>query len=372
MKIDSILFFISLFFSLVWLLLKDVTSSSLFWLAVLRYLPILVLYVKYFRKSLPAYVPIIFVLFLLVLAIVGDTKYSIQGLFVVAMVPITLFVFNNITLSSRQLSHAVLMLLFAYFGYIVVSVINRAYINPNLIAFTYLILSLLLFYCVYLNQKTTNVVITLLIVALALITILLIIYTESRNSLLVFLMLPVAFAFRKGMNKYMKLLLWIVLILFIVYPWIYCQFSENYAFRSTQNTELLKQDFFSGREIIWSYVINELRNPSYFYFGGIDTEWWGKSLHNSALDIVARYGVPSMIVLGLIIVYYFNHICSLIENKYKSLLVLVLVAMIWGINESGLFLGYSFFLFLPYCIIHSKNKKVDSCNEIVHYSRIKV
>lgn len=355
MKVDSVLIFVSLFFSLVWLVLKDVASSGLLWIAVFRYVPVLLLYAKYFKWSFRAFLPLLFPIYLLILSLLGDSSYSIQGLLVVAMVPIYLYVFSFITFSPREISLLQILVLFAYLSYVVVGLIYRRIINPNQIAFTYMVLSLLLFFCVYTNMSGKNAMTKLLIVVLAIFTAILILFTRSRNSLLVFLLLPIAFVLRNKVEKFQIVLLWMLFVLFFLYPWVYTQLAYNFSFRSGQETVFMDQDVFSGREIIWSYVFSELRNPSYFYFGGIDTEWWGKSLHNSALDIVVRYGVPSMLVLALIIILYFKKMCGLINNKHKSLLLLVLTLMIWGLNESGLFLGYSYFVFLPYCIIHSKN-----------------
>lgn len=360
MKVDSILIFISLLFSLVWLVLKDVATSSLLWIAVLRYVPLLLLYAKYFQWSFRAIVPILFPVFLIILSIIGDSNYSLQGLLVVAMVPTCLYVFSKITLSHREIAILILFVFLAYLSYLFVSLFYRNSINPNQIAFTFFILSLLLFFCTYTNMSGKNAMTSLLIVILLVTTFVLILITRSRNSLLVYLLLPIAFLLRKRFEKYQILLLWMVLILYFVYPWVYTQLAYNFSFRSSQDTVLMDQDVFSGREIIWSYVFSEMRDASVFLFGGINTEWWGKSLHNSAMDIMVRYGVPSMIVLALVIILYFRGIYNVIDNKYKSLLLLILVAMIWGLNESGMFLGYSYFLFLPYCIIHSKNVRNNS------------
>lgn len=360
MKVDSVLIFISLLFSFAWLVLKDVASSGLLWIAVLRYVPLLLLYAKYIRWSFHAVVPILFPVFLIILSIIGDSNYSLQGLLVVAMVPTCLYVFSKITFSHREIRILILLVFLSYLSYLVVSLLYRNIINPNQIGFTFLILSLILFFCAYTNMSGKDAMTSLLIAVLVIATLGLVLFTRSRNSLLVFLLLPVAFLFRRRFERYLGILIWIVLILYFVYPWVYTQLAYSFSFRSSQDTIWMDQDIFSGREIIWSYVYSELRNPSVFLFGGIDTEWWGKSLHNSAMDIIVRYGVLSMVALALIIIFYFRSYIKETNNKYKSLLLLVLVAMIWGLNESGMFLGYSFFLFLPYCIIHSKNTRPKS------------
>ena len=357
MKVDSVLIFISLLFSFAWLVLKDVVTSNLLWIAVLRYVPLLLLYAKYIQWSFRAVVPILFPVFLIIFSIIGDSNYSLQGLLVVAMVPTCLYVFSKITFSHREIRILLLLVFLSYLSYLVVSLLYWNSINPNQIGFTFLILSLILFFCTYTNMSSKNAMTSLFIIVLIITTLVLILFTRSRNSILVFLLLPVAFLFRKRFEKYQVAIVWMVMIFYFVYPWVYTQLAYSSSFSSSQDIVLMDQDVFSGREIIWSYVYSQMRNPSVFFFGGIDTEWWGKSLHNSAMDIIVRYGVPSMVALSLIIVFYFKNFFKSINNKYKSLLLLMLIAMIWGLNESGMFLGYSFFLFLPYCIIHSKKTR---------------
>lgn len=351
-KIDFLLFTISLFFFLMGLLLKDVAQSVSLIIAFLKYIPLFVLYVRHLRNNFSAFIPLLFALFLIALMVIGGQIFSISGLLVAIMVPVSLYVFSCITFTRKQIQIIQWMIFFAFLIYIAISLCFRSILNPNQVAFTFLILSLDIFICAYTNKKRGKNSVFLPVFVLS--TLLLILYTESRTSLLVFLMLPFAFIFRKKVTKTM-LILWIILILCLVYPFVYCLLAGDTALRASQDTTLMNQNIFSGREIIWSYVITELMEPGPFWFGGINTEWWGKSMHNSAIDIIVRYGVPSLVVLFFIVSHYFRRINSLVNNEYKSLLLLVLVTMIWGTNESGLFLGFSFFLFFPFCIIHSKN-----------------
>ncbi len=352
MKLEYLLFCISLFFSLVGLLLKDVAPAGQMIISVFKYVPLLLLYFRNLRKDFSCFLPVLYTLLLIALSFIGGQPYGIAGMLVVIMVPVSLYVFNRITFTRKQIQIIQWMLSLAFIGYVLLSFVFRSRLNPNQVGFTYLILFLDIFICAYTNGKgSSNKV---FYITLGLITFLLILFTRSRTSLLVFLMIPVAFFFRKKV-KNMGLILWVILILYLVYPFVYCLLAGDTALRASHDTMMMDQDIFSGREIIWSYVITELTNPSVFWFGGIDTEWWGKSMHNSAIDIIARYGIPTLIMMYAVIVHYFKRATTLINNKYKSLLVLVLVTMIWGANESGMLLGFSFFLFLPYCILHSKN-----------------
>lgn len=361
MKADSICFFVSILFSLIWLLLKDVISSGLQLIALLRYVPILLLYAKFFRKGIPSFLPILFGLFLMLLRIIGNNEYDYLGLLVLTMVPVSLYVFSKIKFTRKQVGLIKSMFFLSFVLYVALSVLKREIVNPNQIGFTYLILFVNFFICSYINSNSKDDKLSPVLVVFWGIVFILILLTESRNSLMVLVLLPIAYYFRKKIDCGNRLVLLLIgiLILYLVYPWVYCLLAYNSSFRASQGTEVMNQDIFSGREIIWSYVYNELTHPSFFLYGGIDTEWWGKSLHNSALDIVVRYGVPTMIVLSLVIVYYFKIVYSLIRNKFRPLLLLVLVTMIWGIHESGMFLGYSFFLFLPYSLILSKNRVAD-------------
>ena len=352
MKTDFLLFSCSLFFFLLGLLLKDVAPSVSLIIAFLKYIPLLVLYFRHLRKNLSSLFPLLFALFLIALMVMGRQDYGISGLLVAIMVPVSLYVFTCVTFTRKQIQILQWMMMLAYLMYVVISFYFRSKLNPNQVGFTYLILFLDIFICAYTNRKGNKKSFSLYVLILA--TLLLILYTESRTSLLVFLLLPISFILRNRM-KHMVLIIWAILALYLIYPFVYCLLAEDTVLRSSHDTMMMNQDIFSGREIIWSFIFTELINPSSFWFGGIDTEWWGKSMHNSALDIIVRYGVPSLIMMFLMVAHYFKRICSLVNNKYRSLLIFVLVTMIWGTNESGLFLGFSFFLFFPYAIIHSKN-----------------
>ena len=355
MKSDSILFLISLFFSFVWLVVKDVTSSSMMVLSILRYLPIIILYIKYFKSTYAAIIPVFFLLALFTLYLFSENEYSVAGMIVTGMFPTYLYVVNRVKLSRDQISFVALLAILAYVFYVLISYnfINEVSINVNQVAFTYLIFTVIILICILSNYAKSikrNMLISILLVVSSF----LILYTESRNSILVFFLLLFSVIFKGKLTKHLNLILLIILIFYILYPWVYCQMAKNFFFRYTNDTNFMGQDVFSGRNIIWNYIFNKLRYPSTFLSGGINTDWWGKSMHNSALDIVTRYGVPTLLALFLIILFYFRESLALISNKFKSLLIIILVTMVWGVNESGLFLGYSYFLFLPLCFIRSK------------------
>ena len=356
--------------ALTGLLMEDITSVGLQWISMIRYLALLALYVRCFRADFSFFLPILFGVFLLSLSFLGG-HYNMVGLFVTTMLPISLYVYTKITFSRRELSIIVLFLLLFYFLYVVIAFSGVFSINPNQISFKILILTVLLFFCIYTKYGGKRIVIYTfkgkkhIIAPPGLLTLLgfsflLILLTESRNSLLVYCLLIAAFVVRDWLAKWNKwgLLLFALLIIYFVYPPVYCLLSDSFG-GASYNTEMMGQDIFSGREYIWSYIYAQLTNSTAFFFGNIDTEWWGKSMHNSALDIVVRYGFPAMIFVELIILYYFKKYCRIINNKFKPLLCLILATMVWGVNESGLFLGLSFFLFFPCCLLHSKNKDID-------------
>jgi hypothetical protein len=364
MKLDFSLYFISLLFALLGLLLEEFTSAGTQWIALLRYLPLLVLYAKYFRLDFASFLPVIFALYLFSLSFLGG-HYNMIGMVVTAMLPVTLFVYTKIVFSRKQISLIFLMVLAAYFLYVIIAFAGHIPINPNQVSFKILLFTVVLFFCIYTNSKRRIVINTIAgrkraigvpgLYFLLGLSFLLILLTKGRNSLLVYLLLFAAFLVRNKVAKWDKwgFILSGLLVIYVVYPFVYCLLSSGMK----GQTEMMGQDVFSGREIIWSYIFAQVTDPMSFIFGKIDTEWWNKSMHNSALDIVVRYGVPTMVIIELIILYYFKKYCTITMNNYKPLLILIIVTMIWGVNESGLFLGFAFFLFLPCCILHSKNRR---------------
>ena len=369
MKLDPFLFFVSLFFSLAGLLLEDVTSAGLQWVAILKYIPMLILYIKYFDWSFASFLPLVFAIVLLLLSF-GGGHYSMAGILVSVMLPVTLFVYTKLTFTRRQISIMVLMFFAAYFLYVIIGFFTHNNINPNQISFKILILTVILFFGIFAKDGGHRLVIHTYngrkrilgppgLSFFLVLSLMLILITECRNSLLVYLILIAAFVVKDRVAKWDKWgwILFGLLVLYVLYPFVYCLLSES--LHHTANTEMMGQDVFSGREIIWSYLLMKVTtDPTAFFFGDIDTEWWGKSMHNSALDFLVKYGVPIMVIMELIVLFYFNKICSTIKNKYKPLFLLVIGTMIWGVNESGMFLGFSFYLFLPCCILRSKNKSV--------------
>ena len=369
MRIDFFLFLVSLLAALFGLLLEDITSIGLQWISVIRYLALLALYVRCFRADFSFFLPILFSVFLVSLSFLGG-HYNMVGMLVTAMLPVTLYVYSKISFSRREISVIQLLILFSYFLYALIAFSGFKYINPNQVSFKILILTVVLFFCAYTRSGGKRIVIHTykgkkhVLTPPGLLTLLglsfvLILITECRNSLLIYILLVAAFMVRERVAKWNKwsLLLFGLLILYVVYPFVYCLLSNSFG-GASYNTEMMGQDIFSGRQYIWSYIFAQLTDSTSFYFGNIDTEWWGKSMHNSALDIVVRYGFLTMVAVELIILFYFTKYCKIVNNIFKPLLCLVLTTMIWGVNESGLFLGFSFFLFLPCCILRSKNREV--------------
>ena len=368
MIIDFSLFVVSMVFALLGLLLEDITSMGIEWMAVFRYLPLLVIYIKHFRKDFSSFIPLLFSLFLFSLSFLRG-HYSMSGMLSTIMLPVVLFVYTKVRFSRRQISIIALLVLASLFLYYIISLVRRHSINPNQIAFKILILTVIYFFCVHTNDRRKRIVIHTLydrkrtigapgFILLFTISFFLILFTKSRNSLLVYLMLAAAFVVRERVAKWnvWGLLMFGLLVLYFVYPFVYCLLSDS--FKGTADTEMMGQDVFSGREYIWASIFAQLTDSSHFLFGGIDTDWWGKSMHNSAIDIVVRYGVPAAVIIELIIFYYFKKVCLMCNNHYRPLLLLIITTMIWGLNESGLFLRLSYFLYFPYCILLSKNKGV--------------
>ncbi len=362
-KTDFLLLFISFVFSLLWLLLKDVESSLSIVVTLLRYIPILFLYIKYFRPKFDAILPILLLLYSVFLYLFGGYSYNWQTMLVLVMIPITLFVYCQLALSKQEISLIVLSSIVSFFIYFIIS--NRFYINPNQVAFVFLVLFLIIFNGQFLNSKYQDRM-TLAMAIIIIISLIAIYRTESRTSLMVFLLIPIAFLFKKRF-KNLKLIYWIIVVMGVLYPWVYCQFASDYSWRYNVNTNLMDQDIFSGRQIIWNFIFSQLGDSSHFWFGGMDTSWWDKSMHNSSLDIISTFGVPTFVILVFVIYFYFNKICNLCQEHLRPLLLLVLVAMIWGLNESGLLMGYSYFLFLPFCLILSKQKELDYFDDDTNY-----
>lgn len=365
MKFDFSLFLISLVLSLLGLLLEDITSRGIQWLAVFRYLPILLIYIRHLGRNFASFLPVLFAIYLVSQSFLQG-HYSLSGMLSTIMLPVILFVYTKLRFSRRQISIIALLVLTSLLLYTVIGIVRRYSINPNQIAFKILILTFIYFFCIHTDDRRRRLVFHSFkgrkrtigspgLILVLVLSCLLILYTESRNSLLVYLFLVAAFVVREKVARWRiwELLLLGLLVLYIVYPFVYCLLSDT--FKGSAGTEMMGQDIFSGREFIWAYIFAQLADPASFFWGNIDTEWWGRSMHNSALDIVVRYGVPAMVIVELIVYYYFKRICSIINNNYKPLLLLIITAIIYGLNESGLFLRSSFFLFLPYCILHSKN-----------------
>lgn len=172
----------------------------------------------------------------------------------------------------------------------------------------------------------------------------LIIKTLSRNSLISILFLVIMMIYGSILKK--RKLSKKIIILVIIFPLIFCyayvilintSFAENFSFLINEGKSL------TSRLSIWNYGIkNFLEHPvvgnySQLMFDGQG----GAQLHNTGIDICAKYG---MIVYFIFIKFTYDIINSINKKSFSKMQYLAiccfLSVIIQGIFEAGVYSGY--------------------------------
>lgn len=211
--------------------------------------------------------------------------------------------------------------------------------NPNQ---TGLWLSIaLMFGFIYFSKEKIKIK-KFIIFMLSILLIPIIIKTLSRNSLLSFLFLFLLIFYKKFFNR--KKFPSYVLILIIVFPWIFLisyfilinsSFMENFNFLVSEGKSL------TSRLEVWKFGVETfLNNPIIGNYIQV-IEYKFQQLHNTGIDICAKYGIVIYFIFVILNYQIINIINQNKLNKSQSLaLCCFLTVFIQGVFEAGIYSGY--------------------------------
>ena len=188
--------------------------------------------------------------------------------------------------------------------------------------------------------------------------------TGSRSAIIACLVCLVLTLVFRAKPKYLPWILTAAFILAIAFPII----SSSFADLLGQDFEILGETVFTGRDIIWGNVLEELREtPLKMHFGEkVPTKgfaYYGKGLnsHNSILEIMWRYSVPIGIVFLIMFYMLIRRLIAVVDaKKYAPIMAGFCAAIVHMSLEASLFvsaLDYTLYFILPLFIAVSLSKK---------------
>ena len=155
----------------------------------------------------------------------------------------------------------------------------------------------------------------------------------------------------------------VVTILCIVSPLIfifgYTYLYEHHYFR---DFEFLGKSIYSGREVYYSKIMDEIKRKDFGLIFGCFTEF--QNTHNSALSLLRFFGVSGMIAYY---VFIFNNVLRMPEKGFDNKIsytcfVSILAIYIQSCAESAVVVGGGFWIVIIlslYAIAGSNRKEID-------------
>ena len=300
------------------------------------------------------YLGIIFLIFSLVL----DAKMTKDMLHILYFIPGIL---------------SLIMAIFALFpgSYDLNSFNNALYLhfqNPNILSFV--LLNIIIFeFLGYLDEKSKYYLISVFI------TVILLILTHARSSLLASISIFGAFLLR--VKKY-EIKTWIS----ILTPLIPLLFVLLYISTSTYvlNISLYGKTGLSGRNIIWMHIVNSLKENNLFF-------WLGKgkymknymlsaydNAHNAYMQFICDFGFPVFIIILFSIMTLSRKAAKKVMDKYTLFAYAGTVAIFlncsFETHIADAIIGLTFLWLVLYWIILSRGEKNDFNGKTYQNKRI--
>ena len=230
-------------------------------------------------------------------------------------------------------------------------------INPNTVAIILIYMTIILSFLISKSKLKNNKV---LIVILCCFTLFCILNCHCRNALtalLLFLIIILIPKMEKYVSKHIGFILFLIVFIGLIIPFIYSQGSLN---EINILSNLTEKSIYSGREIIWKNMILALSQNRIGYLIGLGSHHVTSlgiivNYHTWYLGIIYMYGVPIFLV-------YFYYLIRRIKSLKHDILKIGCVAIFFtGIFEtSAIWIYIQFLLFLLLFMDFYDNKKEES------------
>lgn len=176
-----------------------------------------------------------------------------------------------------------------------------------------------------------------------------IIYCRSRSALVAVAFFVIMMLFSKKLKaSFLKLIYWVMILLGIGIPIL---LTAAYNNRETAlvselvklSTEFFGKSFFTGRELIWSEVLNQLFDSVPHFLLGIGTEYAGNTVganfHSSLLTICVSCGILGFLIISLWLYRFFVKGLKVESLNSKRCCIAYLSMMVISQFEFMLFSG---------------------------------
>lgn len=316
----------------------------------------------------------IFFSVMIILSEIYNGVFPIDGLYYLYFVPIVLFLAIPIVLEDSN-KEIVIALFYASFIFIVFSLIKKPVIfgkiyqgvtyNPNSLGYLAAQSTISSFYLLLINYNKKNKLGTLGLLLSFLMSIMLVILSNSRTSFLVtvlcILSVFLLFAWSKEirLRRYIKFfVIGIALYFGIFKEWLELGIFSKFRRLSSSGNIL------NSRNLIWKQIIDDITILG--HGEGYDKLTTGKGAHNTVLGIVSKSGAIAalfLLVFFILILYY--SFIYFIKRKGKNYSMVPLIVsfmfILFSLTESmlgniGKGITPAFFNIIGVLIFHSKSE----------------
>ncbi len=211
--------------------------------------------------------------------------------------------------------------------------LTLGYINPNMTAM--MIFSNTIFLLVV-KELFNKHILKILIITLIVSNLYLVYLTQARSSFVAVIIVIGMYYLKNRTYKVSSVVTILSIIAPLIFIFGYTYLYENHYFR---DVELLGKTIYSGREVYYTQIIEEIKKKDFGLLFGFFTEF--QNTHNSALSLLRFFGIAGMIAYY---VFILNNVLKMsakgFDNKMSYVcFVSILAIYIQSCAESAIILG---------------------------------
>lgn len=217
----------------------------------------------------------------------------------------------------------------------------------------------------YSNNKKAS----LLFMAIFMLNIIDIIWTDSRITILSTILIILGYiAFtilklknnKKKLKKVLEIILICVLLIRIFVPAIYIYLDNNFRYELNEITyKYTKKNFFSGRQELWKQILDSTDGKTLFGTGDVNYEKQRFPAHNEFLNLYYCWGLPVAIMTDIWIYIIARRAIKRIQDDRDLLIILCFISGIICTTFETYLYGIHFCIFNIIPISYILNRKVE-------------
>ena len=297
-------------------------------------------------------------------------KENLIGYFNFLSIPIAMSYSNLVktdrsTLKFVGVINIIISLLFVFFSrmdfaYVLdgfeAEALTLGYSNPN---FTSMMIFINTVFLLVVKELFNKHILKILIIALMVCNIYLIYLTQARSSLAAIAIVLVVYYLRNRNYKVSPNVTIMCIIFPIIFVFGYTYLYENHYFR---DLEILGKSIYSGREVYYTQILDEIKRTDFGLLFGHFTEF--QNTHNSAMSLIRFFGIAGMVAYY---VFVLNNLLNLsaeeFDNKISYICYIAILAVyIQSCAESVIITGgglWVVFMLSLYAISGNNRKEIE-------------